>query len=338
MLPHHFHLSHSDYYRDRRSVCELCYDFPGDEILVRGLDAMQVHFDNNGRNIDIPVLRVMNAAHYLVAYMFETTCSGDQAEYDTLAYASVGRDKQLTFLTMVVLAAMLKRTEGLRAKNCRNIILEDRSEDFEEGVTLYERFLRSDEERFAEEDFLIDTQARIQKLVAQNEQLTTENIQLKYKITTMEEKYTQINIGTQFKQDNNQGTIYNAPVTINQYLTHPDTKQVEDISPGASSRQTEEVRDRSAEEGILDIPDSIIFTKKAKQENKIPAIVQALQKSLVGRNDKTRALVQELQYWQKDEYIDPNYNAQVMYDELQKIMRLPFGYDAFKRLYNNTRS
>lgn len=114
--------------------------------------------------------------------------------------------------------------------------------------------------------------------------------------------------------------------------------QTEDVQPGASSRQTEEVRDRSAEEGILDISDSIIFSKKAKQENKIPAIVQALQKSIIGRKDKTRALVQELQYWQKEDYIDPNYNAQVMYDELCKIIPLPFGYDAFKRLYNNTRS
>ena len=113
--------------------------------------------------------------------------------------------------------------------------------------------------------------------------------------------------------------------------------QTEDITPGASSRQTEEVRDRSAEEGILDIPDSIIFTKKAKQEGKIPAIVQALQKSIIGRKDKTRALVRELQSWQNDNYIDPQYNAQVMYDELQKILPLPFGYDAFKRLYNNTR-
>ena len=110
---------------------------------------------------------------------------------------------------------------------------------------------------------------------------------------------------------------------------HSESKQVEDITPISPSVTSE---------FDSDISDSIIFTKKAKQENKIPAIVQALQKSLVGRKDKTRALVKELQYWQKDDYIDPNYNAQVMYDELQKIMRLPFGYDAFKRLYNNTRS
>ena len=107
---------------------------------------------------------------------------------------------------------------------------------------------------------------------------------------------------------------------------HSESQQVEDVTPLSF-----------ASESDSDIPDSIIFTKKAKQENKIPAIVQALQKSLIGRKDKTRALVKELQYWQKDDYIDQNYNAQVMYDELQKIMRLPFGYEVFKKHYNNTR-
>ena len=232
---HHFHLSHSDYYRDRRSVSELCYDFPGDEILVRGLDAMQMHFANNRSNIEIPVLRVMNAAHYLAAYMLETTCSGDQTEYDTLAYASVGRDKQLTFLTMVVLAAMLKRTEGFRARNCRNLILENRSEDFDEGVTLYERFLQSSEKHFAEEDFLIDIPSvaaqlreKDELIAQQTQQITT----LENTITTMEEKYQQINIGTQYKQENNHGTIYNGPVTINQYAAPQEKRQqTEDITP-----------------------------------------------------------------------------------------------------------
>ena len=111
--------------------------------------------------------------------------------------------------------------------------------------------------------------------------------------------------------------------------SHSESKQVEDIQPLSSS---------GAPDFSSEIPDSIIFTKKAHQEHKIPTIVQALQKSIIDRKDKTRALVQELQSWQKDNYIDPQYNAQVMYDELQKILPLPFGYDAFKRLYTNTRS
>ena len=113
------HQPHSAYYRDRHSEDELCQDFPTDKIFIRGLYAMQAHFNRNGVYIDIPVLRVMNTAHYIAAYMFATTCSGDQMEYDVLAYDSFGRDKTLVPLTMIVLAAMLKRTEGFRARNCR---------------------------------------------------------------------------------------------------------------------------------------------------------------------------------------------------------------------------
>jgi regulator of replication initiation timing len=200
---------------------------------------MQCHFWNNNIPLEIPVVRVMNTAHFMAAYMFTTTCSGDQLEYDALANMSLGCDKKLFKVAIIVLAAMLQRTEGFRAKACRNMLLENRSEDFEEGVSLYDQFLRSAEKRFAEEDFLIDTGAQIQRLQAENQQLitknnqlTTENIQLKYTITTMEEKYQQINIGTQYKQENNHGTIYNGPVTINQYAAPQEKpQQVEDITP-----------------------------------------------------------------------------------------------------------
>ena len=87
-----------------------------------------------------------------------------------------------------------------------------------------------------------------------------------------------------------------------------------------------------------DYIDSIIFTKKAKKEGKIDLIIDALRKSMQGRRDKSRALAQEVQIWQDEKYIDAHYNAQVMYDELVKIMPLPFGYEAFKQHYNRTRS
>ena len=103
--------------------------------------------------------------------------------------------------------------------------------------------------------------------------------------------------------------------------------QTEDIQPLSSS---------GAPDFSSEIPDSIIFTKKARQENKIPAIVKALQKSIIDRKDKTRALVQELQSWQNDGYVDAHYNARVMYDELNKITPLTFGYEVFKKYYNNT--
>ena len=199
------HIPHSTYYRDRDSEYELCNDFPGDEILIDGLHAMQMHFLNNNVAVDIPVVRLMNTVHYIAAYMFVTECSGDQMEYDVLAYDSLSRDKQLVPLTMIVLAAMLKRTEGFRARQCRNVILDNRDPDFEEGVLLYDQFLRSAEKHFSEEDFLIDTHQQIVQLREENTRLTSENIQLKYTISTMEEKYQQINIGTQ----NNNCTIHN---------------------------------------------------------------------------------------------------------------------------------
>jgi hypothetical protein len=82
--------------------------------------------------------------------------------------------------------------------------------------------------------------------------------------------------------------------------------------------------------------DSIIFTKKAKKEGKETFILQALRKSVQGRKDKTRAFVQELQEWQKEGYIDAHYNSRVMYDELDKLLPLPFGKEVFKKYYNNT--
>ena len=79
---------------------------------------------------------------------------------------------------------------------------------------------------------------------------------------------------------------------------------------------------------------SCVFTKKAIQESKEADITLALQRSLSGRNDKARALVEEVRQWQKEGYIDPNYNARVMYDELNKIIPLPFQYDGFRKYYN----
>ena len=104
-----------------------------------------------------------------------------------------------------------------------------------------------------------------------------------------------------------------------------DTEDITPISPSVSS------------EFNSDIPDSFIFTKKAKKEGQIPTIIQAFKTVLANRRDKSRALAQEVKIWQKDEYIDAHYNAQVMYDEIAKIMPLPFGYEAFKQHYNNTR-
>lgn len=81
--------------------------------------------------------------------------------------------------------------------------------------------------------------------------------------------------------------------------------------------------------------DSIIFTKKAKKEGKEAAILHALQQSVEGRRDKSHAFVSELQNWQNEKYVDAHFNARVMYDELEKLMPIPFGYNAFRKHYYN---
>ena len=72
----HMHINHEEYYHDRLTESDLCYDFPVDEILIDGLHAMQLHLWSNNVQVDIPVVRVMNAAHFLAAYMFGTTKIG----------------------------------------------------------------------------------------------------------------------------------------------------------------------------------------------------------------------------------------------------------------------
>ncbi len=211
------HIAHDSYYRDRLTVRDLCHDFPADEIFIDGLHAMQSHFISRNVPVDIPIVRVMNAAHFMLAYTFSTSCSGDQSEYDALTYGSVGHDKKVMLVTLIVLAAMLKRTEGFRARQCRNMLLENRSEDFHEGVSLYDQFLRSAEKHFAEEDFLLDTHVQIIRQQEEITRLTSENIQLKYTLTKMENEKPQTivyNYGTYNDiHDNPYSTIYTTAPT-----------------------------------------------------------------------------------------------------------------------------
>jgi len=230
-------LSHEPYYQERSSVADLCCDFPADELLIEGLNGMQCYLFSNGQNIDIPVLHVMNTAHYLAAYMFSTECSGDRIEYDVMAYDSMGKDRQLTAITLITLAAMLDRTEGMRARHCRSILLEDRSEDFYEGMNLYERFIQSGERFFEEQDFMTDIMAELTDLRRQAQQLISDKQQLQKQITAMEQ------------QQNNQYNQYNAPVyngctfnntTNNNYYNQPTTAETHQ-QPKAEPEDIEQV-------------------------------------------------------------------------------------------------
>lgn len=186
------HILHDDIYQDRKTEKALCYDFPADKNLISGLHSLQAYFITHGTNIEIPVVRIMNTAHRLVSYMYATTCSGDQNEYDAMTYNSVGRDKQLMFISLIVLAAMLKRTEGQRAKTCRSIVMEDRSEDFYEGVSLYEQWLSGGSEHYSDEDFQIDLMDELNEYKAQLNAAQNQIYQLQKQLAMKEERQSPI--------------------------------------------------------------------------------------------------------------------------------------------------
>ena len=248
-----------DLYIERLSEADLIKDFPADERLIGGLHAMQAYFASNQSSISIPVVRIMNAAHLCCAYMFHTTCSGDQREYDALLYSTLGSDRQLMYVALITTAAMLKQTEGFRARACRSLILEDRTEDFYEGVTLYERFLNSSAVHFSEDDFETDIMHELSDLRTRNQELIYENTQLKTTITIMEDKYQQI-IHTQNNQTNTNCTVYNAPVTINNYQAQP-TDEGFGQSPKDEGEKEKEEQACSLFSSILPIPKENKYTE-----------------------------------------------------------------------------
>lgn len=246
------------FYTSRHSVRELCCDYPADEPLVEGLYAMQMHLVNRGAVLTIPVLNVMNTAHYIAACMMQTGAEGDQYEYDTLAYMRLGHDAQVAMLAIMVLTTMLKRTDGQRARQCRNVLLEDRNEDFYEGLSLYERFISSSERHFEEQDFLTDTMRQISDLQNTVQQLTLEKKELQKQLETM-----------------NQYNQYNAPVyngctiitnnTTNHYAAaqpqaapakEAATVEPEDVQPVDTSffrtdKHTEQICEQQLREALI---------------------------------------------------------------------------------------
>ena len=82
------------------------------------------------------------------------------------------------------------------------------------------------------------------------------------------------------------------------------------------------------------VPQSPLFTRKAILEHKQIEIITALQRSYADRTDKARALVTELRRWHTDGYLDLNYNATVIHNELQKLIAIPFGIPGFRKYFN----
>ena len=111
----------------------------------------------------------------------------------------LGHDAQVAMLAIMVLATMLKRTDGQRARQCRNVLMEDRNEDFYEGLSLYERFISSSERHFEEQDFLTDTMRQISDLQNTVQQLTNEKKELQKQIENMN-KTKSVHIGYNVEQ------------------------------------------------------------------------------------------------------------------------------------------
>ena len=150
-----------------------------------------------------------------------------------------------------------------------------------------------------------------------NEEIKAENVELRYQVDqlshelqTMSKQGEQYTIGTQ----NN----YYAPVTIHNYPSKVE-KEVED-----------KVEDNHDSVSVV----SNLFTEKAKLENRVNEIIQALEQSMDGRKDKAQALVEEVKKCQKNGYIDSHFNARVMYDKLNLLISMPFQYPGFRKYYN----
>ena len=180
-----------DIYTDRRSERDLCHDFPADESIIHGLHLMQAYLWARGATIDIPVVRVMNTAHYLATYMLSTPCT-DRTEYDMRVYCDLGCDRQLAPIAIIALAAMLQRIDNPRAKTCRSALLEDRSEDFYEGLSMYEQWLAAvcdrdgKSEHYSDEDFQIDV---MDELTAAKQQIQYLQNKLQKQLSMKEENH-----------------------------------------------------------------------------------------------------------------------------------------------------
>ena len=271
------------------------------------------------RCVQMPCRQIVQTSMQVASLMLrDEDVERNKAAYFCLINRQMNGSVQERMMVLIVTAALLGLLDSPHARRCRNTLRDDVCEEFDEYLSLYEHFLASGDTRFTEEDFLIDTHTQIQQLTAQNEQLTYENQQLKNDLRKMEkEKKTYIGYNVEHMTINMSGGTL---------VQHADLVQ----ASGEVKVQTAEQTETPKEENMH----SSLFTKKALSEGKTPEIIRSLQQSLSGRQDKARALVEEIRHWQREGYMDAHFNARVMYDELDKILNLPFQYGGFRKYYN----
>ena len=307
------HIRNSALYRDRLTENELISDYPADEPLIGGLHALQAYFVAQGQYIDIPVVRVMNAAHFLACYMFSIPCM-DRNEYDVILYEYVGYDKQLALITLVVLAAMLRRTEAPRARTCRSVLLEDRSDDLYEGVSLYEKFVNDTQQTFPTEAFDTDIMSEVISLRNQNKELIQEVFTLQSTLDTMKQNLNQYNApvyqGCTFTTNN---------VTNNNYYQAPSDSQPDTPQPHDTPQPPFKGGEK-AEEYFGCITRAAIEAGKAEQvENELRSATISAPK-----------LVQCIRTNEALGYIDTkNLSSQALYDQLNEHFGLNYGVRNF---------
>lgn len=328
------HIRNSALYRDRLTENELISDYPADEPLIGGLHALQAYFVAQGQYIDIPVVRVMNAAHFLACYMFSIPCT-DRNEYDAILYEYVGYDKQLALITLVVLVAMLRRTDAPRARTCRSVLLEDRSDDLYEGVSLYEKFVNDTQQTFPTEAFDTDIMREVISLRNQNKELIQEVLTLQSTLDTMKQNLNQYNApvyqGCTFTTNNvTNNNYYQAPSD-----SQPDTPQPHDtpqppfeggegspLTPEGGSRMASGTmnKEKKAEEYFGCITRAAIEAGKAEQvENELRSATISAPK-----------LVQCIRTNEALGYIDTkNLSSQALYDQLNEHFGLSYGVRNF---------
>ena len=250
----------SDLYRERLTERDLVRDFPADENFIKALHCMQAYLYARNSSYAIPVVRVMNNAHFVLNYMMNLDCT-ERMEYDFIVYRNSGKDKQLAAITTITLIAMLEYTDTARARTCYSVMTEDRSEEFYEGLSLYKQWLEKPTEHFSEEDFHIDLMDEIIALRAKNEQLKYENNQLQIEIKTMEKKksathYTEVHfhapVGQYIDYIENQTVSFDKDMKM-QIGQVGNSQEAQPYTPSAKSYCEYICREKLAEQNIYTV-------------------------------------------------------------------------------------
>ena len=123
-------------------------------------------------------------------------------------------------------------------------------------------------------------------------------------------------------------------ITDNKLIINMSDGMCDQLKNTAQASEQVNIEYQTSEVDSVNKISSCLFTAKARNEKKQLLIVQSLQKSYDGRNDKARAIAKELKRWQEDGYVERNYDDNVVYNELKKILTtMPVTYAGFRKYF-----